>query len=107
VKGCGHLLGVGYGVLTTHHYKKHYITKRWMGPSAQTGSLEQPKGLIMDISFGNWTLWCPHMSRVDLKGMGSESVDWIHLAGDWGSVVGSSGCGNNPSGTIKGEGYIT
>jgi hypothetical protein len=28
VKGCGHLLGVGYGVLTTHHYKKHYITKR-------------------------------------------------------------------------------
>jgi len=34
-------------------------------------------------------------------------VDWIHLAQDREQVAGSCKCSNEPSGSIKGEGFLT
>jgi hypothetical protein len=40
--------------------------------------------------------------RMELREVGCENVDWIHLAQDFGPVAGSFEYGNEPSGSING-----
>jgi hypothetical protein len=44
---------------------------------------------------------------MDVKEMGWEAVDWIDLAQDRGSMVGSCENGNEYSGSIKGGNFVT
>jgi len=39
--------------------------------------------------------------KMDLREVGCEGMDWIELAQDRDKVVGTCGCGNEPSGSIK------
>jgi hypothetical protein len=44
--------------------------------------------------------------RMDLREIGSEGVDWIHLAQDRGQWGGGCEHGNEPSGSIKGGEFL-
>jgi len=44
---------------------------------------------------------------MDLMEVGGDDVDWVHLAQDRGSVVGSCEHGNTPSGSVKGREFVT
>jgi hypothetical protein len=82
---------------------------RWAGHVTRIGEIRNVYRVLVEKPEGKRPLGRPRRGwesniRMDIREMWWKGVEWIHLA--QGSVAGSFGHGNEPSGSIKGGDFL-
>ena len=84
---------------------------RWAGHVARMGERRCVYRVLVGKPEGKRPLGRPRrrwkdIIKMDLEEVGCGSMDWIELAQD-GQVEGSCECGNEPSGSINAENFLS